>query len=105
MTHLGSTTLSQAPALASAEQTRSGGAEEGIRLSSSSLVPLVFLALLLVTVAWVYQDATTHAEAGQPVLLWSASLRVETPATWAAVSLVLWVVFFPLYLRARQGPV
>ena len=42
---------------------------------------------------------------GQPVLLWSGSLRVETPAAWAAVCLVLWVVFFPLYLRARQGQV
>lgn len=74
-------------------------------MSSRSLVPLVLLGLLLLTVAWVYQDATAHAEAGQPVLLWSASLRVKTPAAWAAFCLVLWVVFFPLYLRARQRTV
>jgi hypothetical protein len=71
-------------------------------LSPSSLVPFVLLALLLLTVAWVYQEATTHREAGEPVVLWSGSLRVETPAAWATFCLVLWVVFFPLYLRARQ---
>ena len=71
-------------------------------MSSSSLLPLVLLAMLLLTVAWVYQDAATHAQAGEPVLLWSRALRVETPAAWAAFCLVLWVVFFPLYLRARQ---
>ena len=71
-------------------------------MSSSSLVPLVLLAVLLLTVGWVYQDATSHAEAGEPVLFWSGSLRVETPAAWAAFCLLLWVVFFPLYLRARQ---
>ena len=74
-------------------------------MSSSSLVPLVLLAGLLLTVGWVYQDAATHHEAGEPVLFWSGALRVETPAAWAAACLVLWVIFFPLYLRARQRPV
>lgn len=73
-------------------------------MSSSALVPLVIFALLLLTVAWVYQDATTHSEAGEPVLLWSGALRIETPAAWAASCLILWVVFFPLYVRARQHP-
>ena len=71
-------------------------------MSSTLIVPLVLFGTLLVTVWWVYQDATTHARAGEPVVLWSASFRLETPSAWAAVCLVLWVFFFPLYLRARQ---
>lgn len=73
-------------------------------MSPNVLVPLILLGLLLLTVAWVYQDATTHAEAGEPVVLWAGSFRLETPSAWAAVCLVVWVFFFPLYLRARQRP-
>ena len=52
--------------------------------------------------AWVYQDATNHAASGERVVFWSGSFRLETPTAWAALCLVLWVFFFPLYLRARQ---
>lgn len=51
----------------------------------------------------VHQDATAHAEAGKPVVFWAGSIAVETPPAWAAGCLVLWVFFFPLYLRARNG--
>jgi hypothetical protein len=71
-------------------------------MSPNLIVPLILLGLLLLTVAWVYQDAATHAEAGEPVVFWAGTLRVETPSAWAAFCLVLWVLFFPLYLRARQ---
>ena len=71
-------------------------------MSSTLIVPLVLLGMLLLTVWWVYEDATSHARAGEPVVLRSPSFRLETPSTWAVVCLVLWVFFFPLYLRARQ---
>ena len=71
-------------------------------MSPNLLVPLVLLGILLVTVAWVYQDATNHAASGERVVFWSGSFRLETPSAWAALCLVLWVLFFPLYLRARQ---
>ncbi len=71
-------------------------------MSPNLLVPLVLLGLLLLTVSWVYQDAANHAAAGEPVVLWFRAFRLETPSAWAAVCLVLWVFFFPLYLRARQ---
>ena len=71
-------------------------------MSSTLIVPLVLLGTLLVTVWWVCQDATTHALAGEPVVFWSGAFRLETPSAWAAVCLVLWVFFFPLYLRAPQ---
>jgi hypothetical protein len=66
------------------------------------LTPFVLLAALLLTVAWVYQDAGHHVADGEPVVLRAGAVRVETPAAWAALCLVLWVFFFPLYLRARQ---
>ena len=71
-------------------------------MSSSLVVPLLLLGILLLTVWWVYQDAETHSTAGEPVVFWSGSFRLETPSAWAAFCLVLWVFFFPLYLRARQ---
>ena len=71
-------------------------------MSPHLLVPLVLLGILLVTVSWVYQDAANHTASGEPVVFWSRSLRLETPSAWAALCLVLWVFFFPLYLRARQ---
>ena len=71
-------------------------------MSSTLIVLLVLLGMLLLTVWWVYQDAATHARAGEPVVLRSASFRVEAPSAWAAVCLAFWVFFFPLCLRARQ---
>jgi hypothetical protein len=71
-------------------------------MSPNLLVPLVLLGILLLTVSWVYQDAASHVAAGEPVVLRYRTFRLETPSAWAAVCLVLWVFFFPLYLRARQ---
>ena len=71
-------------------------------MSPNLLVPLVLLGILLLTVWWVHQDAANHTEAGEPVVFWAGPVRVETPSAWAAVCLVLWVFFFPLYLRALQ---
>ena len=71
-------------------------------MSPHLLVPLVLLGILLLTVWWVYTDAAKHTAAGEPVVFWSGSFRLETPSAWAAVCLVLWVFFFPVYLRARQ---
>lgn len=71
-------------------------------MSAALITPLVVLAVLLVTVGWVYRDAGRHVVAGEPVVLRLGSVRVETPAAWAALCLLLWVFAFPLYLRARQ---
>jgi len=67
------------------------------------MVPLVLLGVLLLTVAWVFQDASTHVEHGERVEAMIGSLRLDSPNAWAAGCLVLWVFFFPLYLRARSS--
>jgi hypothetical protein len=51
---------------------------------------------------WVYTDAVKHSAAGEPVVFLSGAFRLETPSAWATVCLVLRVLFFPVYLRARQ---
>lgn len=65
-------------------------------------VPFAALAAVLVTCAWVYRDARDHVAAGTPVVLEIGSFRVDTPQTWAACCLVLFVLFLPLYLAARN---
>jgi hypothetical protein len=71
-------------------------------MSPNLLVTFVLLGTLMSTVWWVYQDAATHTRAGEPVVFWSTAFRLQTASEWAAVCLVLWVFFFPLYLRARE---
>jgi hypothetical protein len=71
-------------------------------MSSTLLASLVTLAILLLSVGWVHLDASNHVTAGEPVVFWSERFQLETPSAWAAVCLVCWVIFFPLYLRARQ---
>lgn len=63
---------------------------------------LVPVTILLVTVLWVYQDASVHVRRGTPVSFSVGSLEVSKPATWALGCLCLWIVFTPLYLTCRR---
>ncbi|MQY40458.1 hypothetical protein SRB17_84910 [Streptomyces sp. RB17] len=63
---------------------------------------LIPVALLLVTVFWVYQDAALRARRGTPVYFSAGSIEVSTPATWALGCLCLWIIFMPLYLTCRR---
>ena len=67
----------------------------------TAALPLSVLAVLLVVDLWVYSDASAHAEQGRPVVLSIGSLRVDTPATWFTVYLILSVIFIPIYLAMR----
>ncbi len=62
---------------------------------------LLLVAALVGCVLWVLQDARAHASRGRPVEVSIGSLHLDGPETWACACLVLWVFFFPLYLRAR----
>ncbi|WP_329088282.1 hypothetical protein [Streptosporangium sp. NBC_01469] len=69
-------------------------------LSPTALVPILVLLLLLGIDTWIYADARERLKRGDPVAFSFGSLRVETPQAWFLGSLILWVVFFPLYLTA-----
>jgi hypothetical protein len=69
--------------------------------SLSGLAPVVVLLVILLTDVWVYTDARAHLVRGEPVVVSIGSFSLESPAVWAVVCLVLWIVAFPLYVVAR----
>jgi hypothetical protein len=70
---------------------------------AGAFAPLLVLLVVLASDAWVYADAKAHTERGTPVIVSAGNLVVETPTAWFVGTLLLWIVFFPLYLVARQG--
>lgn len=70
--------------------------------SPSSVVgPVLLLLVVLASDAWVFRDAASRAEQGRPVVAVLGPWELATPPAWMLACLLLWVVFFPLYLRAR----
>jgi hypothetical protein len=66
-------------------------------------VPLVVLAAAIGICAWVHRDAAANRDAGTPVVLQVGNLRIESPEAWTVGCLVVFVVFVPLYLAARNA--
>jgi hypothetical protein len=64
-------------------------------------LPLVVLAVLLLIDVWVYFDAAARAEQGNPVVFSLGSFRVQQPAVWFGLCLILSVVFIPIYVAIR----
>jgi hypothetical protein len=64
-------------------------------------VPLAAVLAVGGTDAWVYVDAKSRDERGDPVAVSFGSVRIDTPLLWLACCLVLWIVAFPIYLAAR----
>ena len=71
-------------------------------MSLVELVPIIVVLVIVGTVLWVYTDARTHAEKGDPVIFSVGSIQLDSPEVWSVVCLVLWVFAFPLYLASRQ---
>ena len=69
---------------------------------SPSAAPVLALVLVLGLDAWVYADASSRHAAGRPVTMSVGQLELSTPRAWFIACIVLWILFFPLYLRARQ---
>jgi hypothetical protein len=70
-------------------------------MATAQLVPLLVIGLGIWAILWIYSDAKRHAEVGKPVVWQVGNLTVDTPAAWAAGSLVLSILFLPLYLKTR----
>lgn len=66
------------------------------------LAPLVLLGLLVASVLWVLNDARVRADHRRAVIMRIGDLQIDRPEVWAAGCLVLWILFFPLYLKARS---
>jgi hypothetical protein len=59
---------------------------------------------VLATDLWVFRDSQARAEQRRPVTLSIGNLELATPWAWLLGCLLLWVVVFPLHLRARAEP-
>jgi hypothetical protein len=71
-------------------------------LSVTAWVPIIVLFAALATDLWVYVDAKARSGRGTPVIFSMGSLKVDTPAAWFLGCLILWIVFFPLYIKSRD---
>ena len=70
-------------------------------MSLLGLAPIIVVLVIIATDFWVFNDARTRAEQGNPVVFSVGSIRLDSPKVWAAACLFLWVFCFPLYLRCR----
>jgi hypothetical protein len=71
-------------------------------LSVTALVPILVLLAVLATDLWVYTDAKAHYEQGTPVVVSIGSFVADTPGAWFFGCLILWILFFPLYIKRRN---
>jgi hypothetical protein len=71
-------------------------------LGLTALVPIFVLIAVLAIDLWVYTDAKALGERGRPVVVSIGSLKVDTPVAWFFGCLILWILFFPLYMMARN---
>ncbi|GAA2155720.1 hypothetical protein GCM10009826_17020 [Humibacillus xanthopallidus] len=68
-------------------------------MAGGLVVVLVVVALSL----WVLQDARRRRERDRPVVATLAGITIERPEMWAALCLLVFVFFVPLYLVARNA--
>lgn len=71
--------------------------------SVAQFVPLVLLLVIILSSVWVLQDARRYERAGRPVVVVVVGRTLEDPPLWAALSLVLFLIVFPMYLVARRA--
>lgn len=71
-------------------------------MTGVALDSILLLAAVLATDGWVYLDARNQAARGTPVILSSNVLTIDSPEGWFLGCLLLWILFFPLYLAARN---
>jgi hypothetical protein len=67
------------------------------------LAPLVIAGVVVCLDLWVLADARRWARQGTPVVFRIGSVTVGTPEAWAAACLLLFVIFVPIYVVARNS--
>ena len=64
-------------------------------------LPYVFLLVMLCAV-YVYADAKKRGLGPQPGQKESMESRSWSPISWAVLTFLVWIIFFPLYLLKRE---
>ena len=70
---------------------------------AAQLLPLLPLLLIILSSVWILQDARRFEREHRPVVVIVFGRHIEDPPTWAALSLVLFIFVFPMYLVARRA--
>jgi cytochrome c oxidase assembly factor CtaG len=68
----------------------------------SAVLGLIPVVVVLGMDLWLYTDAKAQANSGRPVVFSTRAFVVDTPEAWFVGSLLLWVVFIPLYFSSRN---
>ena len=78
---------------------------EPIGVPSTPMIwlPILVVLVVLATDLWVFTDAKTRLEQGNPIVISIGSYDVNTPAAWVVLRLLLWIIFFPLYISSRRN--
>lgn len=70
--------------------------------SALLLTPILLALVVIAAAGWVLLDARRWVRAGTPVEFRLGSFAIETPESWAALCLLVFFIFLPLYLAARR---
>jgi hypothetical protein len=67
------------------------------------IAPVIIAGLVICADVWVLLDARRWTRKGTPVVFRFGSITIATPETWAALCLLLFVIFLPIYAIARRA--
>jgi hypothetical protein len=72
-------------------------------MSGPVIGPVLVLALVIVSDAWMVWDASRRSARHDEVVAQVGPVVLDTPARWLIACLVLWIIAFPMYLVARRA--
>jgi cytochrome c oxidase assembly factor CtaG len=71
-------------------------------VTAAAPAPIAAAVLVVAIDCWVYLDAKQHFEQGRPVVFRAGSFALETPTAWFVSCVIFSIIFFPLYINARD---
>jgi hypothetical protein len=72
-----------------------------VDVAGVALVAACVVGLAFITAVWVYTDAKTYADRGNPIILSIGSFQLRTPIAWFFACLLLAELFLPAYIDNR----
>ena len=73
-----------------------------VSAAGAALVAVCVLAMVFGSAVWVYTDARTYADRGNPIVLSAGSIQLRTPIAWFFACLLLAEYFLPAYIDSRS---
>lgn len=73
-----------------------------VNAAGTTLVAVCVLGIVFASAVWVYTDARTYADRGNPIVLSVGSFQLRTPIAWFLACLLLAEFFLPVYIDSRS---